>query len=403
MLFNSVDYLIFFTIVFTIYYILPRRTRYIWLLVSSYFFYMRWNAKYALLLFGCTVVTYIAGIFIENVNSSEDRREYIYIKKGILSICLFILIGALIYYKYFEFIMGYINKMLRYVHFREISIQYNIILPVGISFFVLQSLGYVIDVYRGEILAERNFFKYALFVSFFPQLVAGPIERSKNLLKQLSCSGTLTWEKFRHGVLLILYGLCCKVVIADRIANIVKTVYGAPETYMGAYILYAAILFSFQIYCDFYGYSTIARGSAELLGITLVDNFNAPYFATSVKDFWRRWHISLSAWFRDYLYIPLGGNRKGKIRKEINLLIVFTISGLWHGASMSFVVWGLLNGIYQVLRDLWNNVVLIIQRLFDLSHYTTQIENVNRFSRKLMRTVVTFLIITLTWIFFCGG
>lgn len=203
-------------------------------------------------------------------------------------------------------------------------------MPVGVSFYILQSLGYVIDVYRNNVQAQKNFFKFVLFVSFFSQLVAGPIERSYRLMKQLENPQRLTWNDIRKGLLLILYGMFCKMVVADRISVIVKTVYANPDSYPGVYIIYAAWLFSFQIYCDFYGYSTIARGSAKLLGVSLIDNFAAPYFSRSIKEFWRRWHISLSSWFKDYLYIPLGGNRVGPIRKNINLLFVLVGFGMGH-------------------------------------------------------------------------
>ena len=337
MLFNTIDYFIFFIIVFGINYILPSKIRYIWLLIASYYFYMQWNPWYACLILGTTIITYVSGLAIDK-RKDEFRRKII--NNCILIFCLAILLGTLGYFKYYDMFLGYCNKVLAMIGIEQISREFSVLLPVGISFYIIQSIGYVLDVYRGDIKPQRNIFKYALFVSFFPQLVAGPIERSKNLMGQLQKPKELTWDDFRGGVLLIIYGLFCKIVIADRIALIVKTVYANPNDYAGFYICYAAILFSFQIYCDFYGYSTIARGSAKLLGISLVDNFNAPYFSMSIKEFWRRWHISLSSWFKDYLYIPLGGNRKGFVRKNLNLLFVFCISGLWHGASLSFVLWG---------------------------------------------------------------
>ena len=267
-------------------------------------------------------------------------------------------------------------------------------MPVGISFYTLQALGYLIDVYRKDIPAEKNFLRYALFVSFFPQLVAGPIERSSNLLVQLREPHKLNYENIRKGALLALYGLFLKMVIADRAAIIVDTVYENSGAYPGCYIIVATVFFAIQIYCDFYGYSTIARGSALLMGIKLMDNFEAPYYSRSVKEFWRRWHISLSGWFRDYLYIPLGGNRKGKVRKECNLLAVFAVSGLWHGASLSFVFWGLLNGIYQVLSD----IIAQIRHLIGIDT-----DDSDRFSKRLLQTVVTFLLVTFAWLFFRAG
>lgn len=294
----------------------------------------------------------------------------------------------------------------------EIGWSHSILLPVGISFYTLQALGYLIDVYRGDIHAEKNFLRYALFVSFFPQLVAGPIERSGNLLVQLREPHALKYENIRKGALLALYGLFLKMVIADRAAVIVDTVYENSSSYSGCYIIVATFFFAIQIYCDFYGYSTIARGSALLMGIRLMDNFEAPYYSRSVKEFWRRWHISLSGWFRDYLYIPLGGNRKGKVRKECNLLAVFTVSGLWHGASLSFVFWGLLNGVYQVLADIIAQIRLFIVKVRDklLKKFIgdwnppdADTANPDRFSRRLLQTVVTFSLVTFAWLFFRAG
>lgn len=231
-----------------------------------------------------------------------------------------------------------------------------------------------------------------MFISFFPQLVAGPIERSKNLLVQLQRTGKLRWENFRNGMLLILWGLFLKMVIADRAALIVDTVYADPKEYYGFYIIVATFLFAFQIYCDFYGYSIIAKGAAGILDIRLMDNFDAPYFSKSVKEFCQRWHISLSSWFRDYLYIPLGGNRKGTLKKERNRLIVFGLSGLWHGASISFVAWGLLNGILQTVADCRTYVIRKVPFL--------QTEEKCTVSYKIRKTIITFYLISFTWIFF---
>lgn len=399
MLFNTIDYLIFFIVVFGVNYILPKGIRYIWLLAASYYFYMQWNPWYSLLILGTTIITYVSGFLISR-NTNKNRKRIF--NNSVLIFCLVILLGVLGYFKYYDLFLGYVNKVISHLGFADITRRFEVLLPVGISFYILQSLGYVIDVYRGEIEPQKNILRYALFVSFFPQLVAGPIERSSNLMGQLQQPKKLTWDGFRSGLLLILYGLFCKVVIADRIAVIVKTVYGNPNDYPGFYILYAAALFSFQIYCDFYGYSTIARGSAKLLGISLVDNFNAPYFSKSIKEFWRRWHISLSSWFRDYLYIPLGGNRKGFIRKNINLLFVFGVSGLWHGASLSFVLWGLLNGFYQVVSDVFKRIKNKLTEFATAKLGISIAPKVVNFSKELLRTFVTFTLISFTWIFFAA-
>lgn len=409
MLFNSIDYLIFFPIVFLIYYIIPKRIRYIWLLIASYCFYMRWNPWYIMLLVGCTVTTYISARLIERDHRRQESGVG-HCRRTVLIICVLILLSVLGYFKYYDFFLGYFNKVLSVLHISPIARRFSMLLPVGISFYILQALGYVFDVYRGETYAEKNFLRYALFVSFFPQLVAGPIERSKNLLTQLAKPARLSWHDFCKGLLLIAYGLFCKMVIADRIAIVVNTVYEDSTAYPGMYIAYAAFLFSFQIYCDFYGYSTIARGSSLLFGIKLTDNFNAPYYSGSVKEFWRRWHISLSSWFRDYLYIPLGGNRKGEARKEGNLLFVFGVSGLWHGASISFIVWGFLNGLYQVISDAFHKLTDRLQQILGglSSGCAFGMEQEHRanqqavFSRRLLRVVMTFLLITITWIFFAA-
>lgn len=254
-------------------------------------------------------------------------------------------------------------------------------------------MGYTIDVYRKDIYAEKNFFRYALFVSFFPQLVAGPIERSKNLLKQLAVPGKLKFDNFREGFLLMLWGYFLKVVLADRIAIFVDTVYGENwKNYDGIYFIVATVLFAIQIYCDFYGYSVIAVGTAKILDISLMDNFNAPYLSQTTSEFWRRWHISLSSWFRDYLYIPLGGNRKGRLRKYLNILITFTASGLWHGASWTYLVWGLLNGIYQVTGDI----------LKPVRKYAAKILGIHpgMLGSKIIGAIGTFICIDISWIFF---
>lgn len=401
MLFNTIDYLIFFVIVFAVNYILPQKARYIWLLVASYYFYMQWNPWYSILILGTTIITYTSGILIGKGENASNGHT---VKFSILFFCLIILLGMLGYFKYYDLFLGYCNKALSVLGVKfEITRRFDVLLPVGISFYVLQSLGYVIDVYRGDIKPQKNILRYALFVSFFPQLVAGPIERSKNLMGQLQNPSKLTWDDFRRGLLFILYGLFCKIVIADRIAEIVKTVYENPNEYPGFYIVYAAFLFSFQIYCDFYGYSTIARGTAKLLGITLVDNFNAPYFSKSIKEFWRRWHISLSSWFRDYLYIPLGGNRKGNVRKNINLLLVFGVSGLWHGASLSFVTWGVLNGLYQIISDTYIKIRYKFSKICEERLHITYYEKLTNLSESVLKTISTLLLITFTWIFFAAN
>lgn len=414
MLFNTPQYIIFLPIVVIIYYLLPKKMRNFWLLISSYYFYMQWNPFYITLLISCTLLTFLAGIQIETVikctagNRNDLQQKMRKRQKLYLVCCIVFILGMLCFFKYFNLAIGYLNLIISNFHMNGIHWNYDILLPAGISFYLLQSLGYLIDVYRGEISAEKNFVDYAVFISFFPQLVAGPIERSRHLLTQLHESHPFKYENFRKGSLMILYGLFLKMVIADRASIIVDAVYGESAAYPGFYIAAATAFFAIQIYCDFYGYSTIARGSALLMGVELMDNFAAPYYSGSIKEFWRRWHISLSGWFRDYLYIPLGGNRKGNIRKNCNLLAVFGISGLWHGASLAFLVWGLLHGIYQIAENAVNKVKTRIHKFLNNILPGAEADfgvggGTNRFSRRLFQRVFTFLLVTFAWLFFRAG
>lgn len=393
MLFNSIEFLIFFPIVVLVYFVIPKKIKQLWLLVVSYYFYMCWNAKYALLILASTVITYASGLLIEKVkNSSYEMTKQMVLKKWIVAGSLVINLGMLFYFKYINFALSILMDAFAKIHIQLNIPVFDVILPVGISFYTFQALSYTMDVYRDEIYAEKNFFRYALFVSFFPQLVAGPIERSKKLLRQLAVPKRFCFEDAREGLLLMLWGFFLKIVLADRIAIFVDTVYGNFSTYSGAYLVVATMLFAIQIYCDFAGYSTIAMGSAKVLGIGLMENFDAPYLSTSVSEFWRRWHISLTSWFRDYLYIPLGGSRKGTIRKYINKMIVFLVSGLWHGAAFSFVAWGGLNGLYQVIGE-------VLQPIRDK---VVSVLHLNRKSlgHRLIHIVGTFILVDFSWIFF---
>lgn len=385
MLFNSAHFIVFFPIVILVYYVLPQRGRYLWLLAASYYFYMSWNPKYIVLLLFSTAVTYASGRLLAAAKNTT-RRKLIVAASFILNL------GVLFYFKYVGMAADILVRVLGKLHIYLTIPSFDVVLPVGISFFTFQALSYTVDVYRGEIYAEKNFFRYALYVSFFPQLVAGPIERSKNLLKQLAVPKTFEFERARDGFLLMLWGYFLKLVLADRIAIVVNTVYNNHTEYQGWYFIVATVLFAFQIYCDFAGYSTIAIGAAKILGVNLMENFDAPYTAQSVAEFWRRWHISLTSWFRDYLYIPLGGNRKGKLRKNANRLIVFLASGLWHGASIHFVVWGGINGLYQIIGETLMPVRERLIRLFRL--------NPDSFGFRLYRTLVTFVLVDLSWVYF---
>ncbi len=390
MLFNSIDFLIFFPLIVLVYYIIPYRFRYIWMLLASYYFYMQWHPAYIFLLFGTTVVTYMGGLMIEKKRETGAG-------KMCLAVVVTINLAVLAYFKYSGMIMGYVNVLLELTGHTRTTWSNSILLPVGISFFTLQALGYLIDVYRGKIEAERDFLRYALFISFFPQLVAGPIERSSNLIKQLKTPERFSYENLRKGLLVMLYGFFLKIVVADRLAIYVDSVYDDLPGHPGYYIVVAAVFFAIQLYCDFYGYSTIAKGAARVMGITLMDNFKAPYFSVGISEFWRRWHVSLSSWFKDYLYIPLGGNRKGTFRKYLNIMIIFAVSGLWHGASMGFVVWGLLNGFYQLIEALYRT---FRNKLTDLTGIGPLRDS---FARRLLGRIVTFYEFAFSLIFFRSG
>jgi len=396
MLFNSIDFFIFFPVVVLVYQVIPKKIRYLWLLLASYYFYMNWNAKYALLIGFSTIITYMCGISIEQI---KNHNGLLRLKECLLKIIIVfgvtINLGVLFFFKYFDFFLENVNRVLSIFHIQLLSKPFDVMLPVGISFYTFQALGYIIDVYRGEIKAERNLFRYALFVSFFPQLVAGPIERSKNLLEQIRkipSQKNVSFENVVNGFTIILYGLFLKMVLADRISILVNTVFGQVFMYGTIELVIGAIGFAIQIYCDFGSYSLIAIGTAQVMGFELMENFNTPYFAHSIKDFWRRWHISLSSWLRDYLYIPLGGNRHGKIRKYINIMVTFLMSGLWHGASWNYVIWGGLHGIYQVIGEMTNPLRGKIQNILKI--------NTTCDSYRLWQVGSTFFLTTFAWIFF---
>lgn len=391
MLFNSFHFLIFFPAVVLIYFIVPKRMRYLWLLAASYYFYMCWNVKYALLLLFSTAVTWISGLLMYAAGEKGgDERKIVLWKKSCVAVSFILNLSILFFFKYFYFTIDNINYLLEKCRLKVIVPGFDIVLPVGISFYIFQALSYTMDIYRKEIKAEKNFARYALFVSFFPQLVAGPIERSKNLLIQLERMDELklwNYERVRSGILLMVWGFFQKLVIADRIAIVVDQVYDSYWEYGCVELVTAAALFSFQIYCDFGGYSNIAKGAAQVMGISLMDNFRQPYFAANIREFWRRWHISLTTWFTDYLYIPLGGNRRGKCRQCTNIMIVFLCSGLWHGANWTYLVWGLMHGAAQVAGNVKKWIA-------------PKARKNNPGPLKAGKIAITFCLVTVFWIFF---
>lgn len=345
MLFNSLAFAVFLPIVFFVYWALPQKYRWIVLLVSSYYFYMSWNVKYVVLILFTTGVSYAGAVLIEKFKRKSVKRILLIGAVGASLLVLF-------FFKYFDFAQNTLVRVLQSFAIELHPVTLALMLPVGISFYTFQTLSYVIDVYKGEVKAERNFFKYAAFISFFPQLVAGPIERTKNLLPQIDCEHHFTYEKGSYGMKLMAWGFFKKLVIADNLAVFVDTVFEDVSEYHGFALVLAVLFFTLQIYCDFSGYSDIAIGTAKLFDIDLMTNFKSPYFSTSVKEFWRRWHISLSSWFRDYIYIPMGGNRVSKLRNMFNVLVTFTLSGLWHGAAFTYIVWGGLHGLMQCVENL---------------------------------------------------
>ena len=341
MLFNSLQFLVFFPIVVALYFVLPHRFRWIMLLLASYYFYMCWNYKYVILIFTTTLINYLAGIGIATTKKSIFKTTWLVLGMATS-------LGILFFYKYFNFFGDSINSLFDLFNIFYQVPAYKVLLPVGISFYTFQTLSYTIDVFKGQKTPEYHFGIFALYVSFFPQLVAGPIERSTHLMPQFFEKHKFEYARIRDGIFILSWGFFKKVVIADRLSEYVNMVYANPDSYGSLNLVFATIFFTVQIYCDFSGYSDIAIGTAKILGFSLMQNFRRPYFARNIREFWQRWHISLSTWFRDYLYIPLGGNRVVKVRWYFNLFITFLISGLWHGANWTFVAWGALHGFYQI-------------------------------------------------------
>lgn len=347
MVFNSFEFLLFFPLVCLIYYLIPlNKWRNVFLLLASYYFYMNWEPVYALLILFSTCTTYGCGLVIEKY-SQQDL-----LKKLFLGANLVINLGILFVFKYFNFINESVFHVLEWLGIRWSVPNLQLLLPVGISFYTFQAIGYSIDVYRGLIKPERDFGIYALFVSFFPQLVAGPIERSSHLIPQFKEKHAFDYERGSEGFRLMLWGYFMKLCVADRLALYVDSIYNNVSMHNGTSLLVATFFFTIQIYCDFGGYSLIAIGAAKIMGFSLMQNFRRPYFSRSVKEFWGRWHISLSSWLKDYVYIPLGGSRVKKSRHMQNLFVTFLLSGIWHGAAWNFVIWGGLHGTYLLAENL---------------------------------------------------
>jgi alginate O-acetyltransferase complex protein AlgI len=387
MLFNSTEFLVFLPIVLALYYSLASRPQNVMLLAASYVFYGWWDWRFLGLLVLSTVLDFMVGLWLHAV--AESRR------KAVLTASLVVNLTILGFFKYFNFFIGSATEVLTRAGWQIHSPVLNIVLPVGISFYTFQSLSYTIDVYRGKLQPERNLLDYALFVAFFPQLVAGPIERADHLIRQLTGRRIVNAQMVYSGVLLMLIGYVKKVGIADSVAPTVTDVFSQAGTLSWVVLLKGIWFFTIQIYCDFSGYTDIARGCSRLLGVELMENFNQPYFSANITEFWRRWHISLSTWLRDYLYIPLGGNRGGPAKRYRNLMITMLLGGLWHGANWTFVVWGGLHGTYLTIHKF-----LLDRR----SALTVGAETGPRTHlRQVVCVLGTLHLVMLTWVFFRAG
>lgn len=385
MVFTSREYILFLVVVVATWCAISTDRRWALLLVASYVFYAMGEPAYALPLVATSFAAYAAGIVLEST-TSDARRRLVFI------VALVLLFAPLVVLKYGDFLVRSATDLFARQDDSGRPSYLDLLLPLGISFFTFQTAGYLIDIYQRRFRAERHFGRFALYVSFFPQLIAGPIERAQRLLPQLRQTAPLDPQRTVSGLRLILWGAFKKLVIADNLAIYVDAVYRDPTSYSGLPLLVATLFFAIQIYCDFSGYVDIARGTARIFGIELMRNFDRPYGAASIGEFWHRWHISLSSWFRDYLYIPLGGNRHGVLLQSRNVMIVFLVSGLWHGANWTFVLWGALHGSYLLL-SLWT------------ARWRAALANAigladRRGLHRAVQIAVTFVLVTFAWVFF---
>jgi alginate O-acetyltransferase complex protein AlgI len=380
MLFNSFQFLFFFIIVTSLYFALPYQKRWLLLLIASCYFYMAFVPIYILILGFTIVVDYFAGIYIETAEGKQ--------RKLFLIFSLIANIGVLAVFKYYNFINSNVSFLLNGFGVTNPVPFLSILLPIGLSFHTFQAMSYTIEVYRGHQKAERHFGIYALYVMFYPQLVAGPIERPQNLLHQFREKYDFDYQRVTSGLRLMAWGLFKKVVIADRLAILVDNVYDNPLHYNSLSLIIATVFFAFQIFCDFSGYSDMAIGAARIMGFKLMNNFNKPYQSASIHEFWKRWHISLSSWFKDYLYITLGGNRVTIPRWYFNLFIVFLISGLWHGANWTYVIWGALHGAYLIIAIVTLNIREKCNKLLGFNRIP------------FLKVLATFGLVCFSWIFF---
>ena len=385
MQFVSFEFLALLPIIVLVNFLIPVRFRYLWLLFTSYAFYLSIDVKGTIVLVLSTVITYASGLMLEK--AANDRR-----KKAIFTSAIVANVAIIVILKYLGFLEKTVTDIAGILG-GELNIPaINLIAPIGISFYILKAMSYLIDVKRGKISPEKNFARYALFVSFFPQIIAGPIDRADNLLPQLEKPATLDFDRLRDGLLQMLWGYFLKLVIADRLAIFVNSVYSQSDHVSGGIAFAGIVLYTFELYCDFCGYSHIGIGAARILGIEAMKNFDSPLLAQSISEFWRRWHISLSAWLKDYVYISLGGSRKGTVRKYFNLVVTFAVSGLWHGTGWTYVFWGMLHAFYQIIGDLLMPLRDQIVRIFRI--------NTSAVSHRILRTVGTFMLFSISLVFF---
>lgn len=383
MLYNSIEFIIFISLVFGFWAVFPKRFKWTPLLAGSYGFYAYWNLTYPLILLLCTLVTYYSALGLYGFQEDKQRKR-------ILFLCGFCNMGLLACFKYLNFFSSSLNSLLSFSN-SGYSLPYiKILFPVGISFYAFQSVSYIADVYKNEVIPEKHFGYFALYLAFFPKLISGPIERAGNLLPQLKNDNGVNLSNIYSGLTLFGWGLFKKIVIADRLSIYVDMVFNSPQDYWGKSLIFASYLYTIQIYCDFSGYTDMAIGCGRLFGIDLTQNFKFPYFSTSVTNFWRRWHITLTTWFRDYLYIPLGGNRVGAFRLQINIMIVFLLSGLWHGANWTFIIWGGLHGLFLLVERQ-------TERFRGMLHKVIGLKGVYL---KAWQMFVTFNLVSFAWIFF---
>lgn len=386
MLFNSLQYLVFFPVIVILYFLIPFRMRWLLLLAGSYYFYMCWNVKFIFLILFSTLIDYFVAIYIDKTDNEKVR-------KWLLCISIFFNLGFLFIFKYLTFFTMQTQHVINYFGLDIALPDFRILLPVGISFYTFQTLSYTIDVYKRKIKPEKHLGIFALYVTFFPQLVAGPIERSERLLPQFYKENKFDYDRITSGLKLIAWGFFKKLVIADRAAVIVNTIYNDPTAYdNGALFIISTVAFAFQIFGDFSGYTDIAIGSARVLGFDLMKNFDRPYSASNIAEFWKKWHISLSSWFRDYLYIPLGGSRVSPARWAFNMLVVFLISGLWHGASWTFVIWGAFHAVLQISHRF---ISPYLKKYFPFL-YSGIFAGVG----KVAFILITFFFVNIAWVFF---